>query len=68
MMGRPERGQEQLFYSFCLDEVVPDLADVFDGKLSVSEAGGDGYDYRCMQWTNRPCHRDGRTNRGAQRK
>jgi transposase len=24
MMGRLERGQEQLFYSFCLDEAVPD--------------------------------------------
>jgi transposase len=24
MMGRHNRGQEQLFYSFCLDEVVPD--------------------------------------------
>ena len=23
-MGRHNRGQEQLFYSFCLDEVVPD--------------------------------------------
>jgi transposase len=24
MMGRHNRDQEQLFYSFCLDEVVPD--------------------------------------------
>src|SRR5467141_1597710 len=24
MMGRLERDQEQLFYSFCLEEVVPD--------------------------------------------
>ena len=24
MMGRLRRGQEQLFYSFCLDEAVPD--------------------------------------------
>jgi hypothetical protein len=24
MMGRLNREQEQLFYSFCLDEVVPD--------------------------------------------
>ena len=24
MMGRLKRDQEQLFYSFCLDEVVPD--------------------------------------------
>jgi hypothetical protein len=24
MMGRLKRGQEQLFYSFCLDEAVPD--------------------------------------------
>lgn len=24
MMGRLKRGQEQLFYSFCLEEAVPD--------------------------------------------
>src|SRR5436305_12039532 len=36
MMGRLERDQEQLFYSFCLEEVVPDehqvraIAAVFD--------------------------------------
>ena len=45
MMGRLERDQEQLFYSFCLEEVVPDdhqvraIAAVFDlswvyGELS----------------------------------
>src|SRR6266705_392414 len=45
MMGRLERNQEQLFYSFCLEEVVPDdhqvraIAAVFDlswvyGELS----------------------------------
>jgi hypothetical protein len=36
MMGRHDRDQEQLFYSFCLDEMVPDdhhvraIAAVFD--------------------------------------
>jgi hypothetical protein len=30
MMGRLERDQERLFYSFCLEEVVPDDHQVRD--------------------------------------
>jgi hypothetical protein len=44
MMGRLERDQGQLFYSFCLEEVVPDdhqvraIASVLD-HAQVAEAG-----------------------------
>ncbi len=43
MMGRLERDQEQLFYSFCLEEVVPDdhqvgaIASVLDLSWVYSE-------------------------------
>lgn len=43
MMGRLEQDQEQLFYSFCLEEVVPDdhqvraIASVLDRADEVIE-------------------------------
>ena len=53
MMGRLRREQEQLFYSFCLEEVVPDdhlvraIAAVLDlswsmTSLSSTTRGWDG--------------------------
>jgi hypothetical protein len=32
MMGRHKRDQEQLFYSFCLEEAVPDYACAWDRR------------------------------------
>ena len=45
MMGRLKRDQGQFFYSFCLDEVVPDdhrvreIADVLDLSWVHAELG-----------------------------
>jgi hypothetical protein len=33
MMGRLNRGQEQLFYSFKLDEAVPDVGHRLDTRI-----------------------------------
>ena len=41
MMGRLERDQEHLFYSFCLEEVVPDDHQVRAMHLDLSWVYGE---------------------------
>ena len=43
MMGRLKRGQEQLFYSFCLEETVPDdhLVRAIAAALDLSWVHGE---------------------------